>query len=251
MIDKAEIKCRFKRSVESYDENAHVQKIIVEKLYDLLTAHLPEISCKVLEIGCGTGLMTRKLRQRFGAENLFINDLVKEMCHKTAEVCGIEQECCIIGDIEQVHLKEQFNLIVSASTFQWLGNPATTFKKLSSCLGTGDLLVFSTFGCRNLWELCTVTGSGLHYLDMEENCSLLSPYFDIIIREEELHTLCFDEPLEILRHLKKTGANAGNASQIWTKGSVRQFSDKYNHLFLSGDKCPLTYHPLYFVCRRK
>ncbi len=36
MIDKTEIKYRFKRSVESYEENAPVQRRIADHLFELL-----------------------------------------------------------------------------------------------------------------------------------------------------------------------------------------------------------------------
>lgn len=251
MIDKAEIECRFRRSIESYDENAYVQKVIVERLYSLLAEHQDYIPEKVLEIGCGTGLLTRKLRQQASADRLFVNDLVEEMCRKTADACCIDPKHLIIGDIERIHLNVKFNMIVSASTFQWFAHPADTFKKLALCLTRGELLVFSTFGCQNLQELKAVTGSGLPYMDAEGISRLLEPYFEVVIREEELYTLYFDEPVEVLRHLKKTGANAGNAAQVWTKGRITHFTESYNRLFLSDGKCPLTYHPLYFVCRRR
>ncbi len=39
MIDKTEIKCRFKRSVNSYEENAPVQKRIADHLCELYSLH--------------------------------------------------------------------------------------------------------------------------------------------------------------------------------------------------------------------
>lgn len=36
MIDKATIKRRFKRSIDTYDENATVQKMIVNHLFSLV-----------------------------------------------------------------------------------------------------------------------------------------------------------------------------------------------------------------------
>lgn len=84
MVDKAEVKCRFRRSVESYEDNAYVQKAIVNRLYELLQDHLSYTPRKVLEIGCGTGLLTRKLLTALSSGQLFINDLVEEMCSKTA-----------------------------------------------------------------------------------------------------------------------------------------------------------------------
>ncbi|MEG2792100.1 MAG: methyltransferase domain-containing protein, partial [Odoribacter sp.] len=172
-----------------------MQKIIVEKLYTLLTEQLSYTPERVLEIGCGTGFLTRKLRQHLSKEQLYINDLVEEMCRKTAGSCDIEANHCLVGDIEQLHLKETYNLIVSASTFQWFARPSETFKKLAEHLHPGGLMVFSTFGWHNLEELREVTGRGLSYLSMEEVSALLSPYFEVLVREEELHTLRFNEPL--------------------------------------------------------
>ena len=40
MIDKTEIECRFRRSVDSYEDNATVQKWIVQRLVELLRSGL-------------------------------------------------------------------------------------------------------------------------------------------------------------------------------------------------------------------
>ena len=53
MIDKTEIECRFRRSVDSYEDNATVQKWIVQRLVELLQEYVP-YSSRTLEIGCGT-----------------------------------------------------------------------------------------------------------------------------------------------------------------------------------------------------
>ena len=51
MIDKTEIECRFRRSVDSYEDNATVQKWIVQRLVELLQEYVP-YSSRTLEIGC-------------------------------------------------------------------------------------------------------------------------------------------------------------------------------------------------------
>lgn len=251
IIDKTEVKCRFRRSVESYEDNAYVQKVIVNRLYELLRDHLLYTPRKVLEIGCGTGLLTRKLPVALSSGQLFINDLVEEMCSKTAGLCGIKMENRLVGDIEEIVLPECFDLILSASTFQWFNHPADTYKKLAAHLLPGGLLVFSTFGKNNLKELSKVTGSGLCYYEKEELKELLFPFFDILYMEEKEHVLHFPTPVDILRHLKKTGVNAATSPQVWTKGRIERFSDDFKALYGSGRAFPLTYHPVYFVCQRK
>lgn len=46
-MDKTEIKCRFRRSVESYEENATVQKLIAERLFQLLEKYSEEVLFRI------------------------------------------------------------------------------------------------------------------------------------------------------------------------------------------------------------
>ncbi|MFR1242451.1 MAG: hypothetical protein ACLSDJ_15250 [Butyricimonas faecihominis] len=45
--------------------------------------------------------------------------------------------------------------------------------------------------------------------------------------------------------------NVSGDPTIWTKGRVDAFIKDYNARFAIDGKVALTYHPLYFVCRRK
>lgn len=251
MIDKADIKCRFKRSVESYNENAVVQKVIVIHLQSLIEKYLLDRPEKILEIGCGTGFLTRKLKSGFCPEYLTINDLVEEMCRKTAGELGLDAADCLVGDVETLSLSSVYDLVASASTFQWLSFPERTLEKLAKNVTTGGMLAFSVFGADNLQELKILTGKGLFYPSRKQWETWLSGNFEIVHVEEKRHILYFSDPVQILRHVKTTGANATDSSQIWTKGKLQQFREAYSRFMLSGSGYPLTYHPVYFICRKK
>lgn len=250
LIDKTEIECRFKRSVESYDENAYAQKAIIRRLITLLQKHCPSVSGKILEVGCGTGLLTTEIRPLYADNELYINDLVAAMCSKATNRCQLSSEYCITGDIEQIELKGKYGLIVSASVFQWLANPARTFERLYSHLTEGGWLVFSTFGKDNYKELKTITGNGLVYHSISEMLAILSACFEIEYTEESLYVLNFDDPLKILEHVKKTGVNALRQEPKWTRGKLTAFAREYTDRFMTGGHYPLTYHPQYFICRK-
>lgn len=251
MIDKKEIKCRFKRSVDTYDDNAHVQKLIVDRLKTIVNSYVSGSPEKILEIGCGTGLLTSALRNILSSQGLYVNDLVEEMCIRTAVANNLQLSHCLAGDIEELPLPGSFNLIVSSSTFQWFVRPADTFCKLATALSPGALLIFSTFGTNNLNEIRATTGGGLKYASQHEMYRLLEPCFEILAFQEEYHKLEFDSPLDVLQHLKKTGVNASGISEVWTKGKMKQFADRYKACFYRDGKYMLTYHPIYFVCRRR
>ncbi len=249
-IDKQDIASRFRRSTESYEANATVQKQIVQHLAELLVVYVPQAS-RTLEIGCGTGLLSEKIGRIWRDNHLYINDLVGEMCDKTLSRCHLPATRVIRGDIEQVVLSETFDLIVSASTFQWLANPLATFAKLAAQLLPGGWLVFSTFGKDNFKELRSVTGQGLEYRSVAELQTLLPSELEVVYSEETCQVLTFKDPLEILRHVKKTGVNATDTNVVWTRGRMQTFAETYKMRFQQGGTCPLTYHPIYMVCRKK
>lgn len=251
MVDKAEIKWRFRRSVDSYDENAHVQKRIVEHLAELAGEYYTAPHGRVLEIGCGTGLLTARMLQKWPERELTINDLVEEMCSRTAERCRLPEQCCLAGDIEHTELQGVFDLIISASTFQWLATPRETFARLATHLRPGGWLIFSSFGEENFKELKAVTGQGLRYRSLQETEQMLAPHCDRVYAEEDRHVLLFDDPVDVLRHVKKTGVNASSSSSAWTRGRLQEFSKAYTCRFLQEGQCPLTYHPVYYVGRKR
>ncbi|MDL2251805.1 malonyl-ACP O-methyltransferase BioC [Odoribacter sp. OttesenSCG-928-J03] len=247
MVSKSDIKQHFQKSRSSYDNNAHVQKMIVKRFKELLAEFLPDKCRKVLEIGCGTGLLTRELRNMSDIE-LFINDIVDEVCFETASVNNISDDHTIAGDIEHTDLPGVFDTILSTSTFQWLADPKETFNRLASHLTPEGIMIFSSFGKDNFKELREVTGNGLYYYNRVELENLLSGSFKVIHFEENRHVLHFTDPVEILKHLKNTGVNAVKSEKQWVPKTLKEFVARYTQ---TEDGCPLTYHPLYIVAQRK
>ena len=249
-INKEEVEQRFRRSRASYNDNARVQKMIVDRMVPMILSSVKRVPEKILEIGCGTGLLTSQLQRTFPNVDLYLNDLVEELCYHAATINQVPQTCCFPGDVEKLFLPLSFDLIASASTFQWFTTPEETFMKLSKQLEQNGVLVFSTFGKFNLQEIRLTTGGGLDYRSKEELEKMLKPYFRIEGMEEEFHTLESDSPLAVLQHLKKTGVNVSGDPTIWTKGRMDAFIKDYNARFAVDGKVTLTYHPFYFVCRK-
>lgn len=248
-IDKVNIARHFSRSHSTYETHALAQKHINVRLGALLDAYCPEVPAPILEVGCGTGLMTAQLVERYAPSALWLNDLVGTFCADVAARYLVPLEHCLPGDIEAIGLPREFQLIVSASTFQWLARPSETMAGLARHLRRGGWLVFSTFGEDNCREVREVTGEGLVYRTTDEMSQLLAPHFEVVHVEEERYVLPFGSPLDVLRHLKLTGVNAVSASRPWTRASLADFTERYALRFENEGVCPLTYHPQYFVCR--
>lgn len=250
-INKRLIERQFRRSMDSYDHHAVVQQGVAAHLVALLGEELSFTPSRILELGCGTGLLTRLIVEQFPGVTLQLNDIVPEMCRRTALRHGLPETGILPGDAEDIALPGRYDLILSASTFQWFTRPASTLRRFRDHLHDQGLLAFSTFGRDNLIEIRELTHQGLSYRTREEMHAMLAPLFDIRKEKEEHHRLLFPSPLDVLHHLKRTGVNASAPSVPWTRGRLALFSDHYREHFAMPGGIPLTYHVQYYICKPK
>ena len=123
MINKQLITRRFSRAIESYNREATAQKQIAGRLNDMLAHYLPARPRHVLEIGSGTGFLTRPLLRTFHPEKLILNDICHEMSTCFADLLSDRQVTFIPGDAEQLSFPSGQDLIVSCSALQWFVSP--------------------------------------------------------------------------------------------------------------------------------
>ena len=154
------------------------------------------------------------------------------------------------GDIETLPLTASYDLITSASAFQWLADPDALLRKLNACLKENGLLAFNTFDVDNLHQIKSLTGAGLHYPTAAHWAALLQQNgFELISSEAETITLWFDDAREVLAHLKHTGVTA-TAQQHWTRARLHDFTQAYRERYQQNGRLPLSYTPLYFIARK-
>jgi len=217
-VSKENIADNFSRSSSSYSEHAFVQKRAAETLFEMLDK-VPVGPKKIIEIGCGTGFLTKKLFAKFPAASFTICDLSEKMIERcksenSAFQGKVEYKVCDALEI----LSEQgaYDLAVSALAFQWLEEsfPAV-IAKIHERLLPGGVLAFSTLTSNTfgkLKEAFKAAGSvfpGPELYDASEIKSICS-VFEKSSFYEETEIADFASPVNFLRHIKKTGA--GNAS---------------------------------------
>lgn len=241
----------FSKSFTTYDSNAMAQHLISHNLVSLLLQQGYRSCDNLLEIGCGTGALTRELSQRLSVANWTINDLCDESAIYIDQILGHGRYTFLPGDAGQLATDDTFDMIASSSVFQWIDDQAAFFRRLSERLRPDGILAFSSFNTRNMYEVKDLTGKGLDYHSQEQMTAFLQPYFDIQCITSEEITLWFKTPIDILRHLKLTGVTAtGDGS--WTKGMQQNFVNNYKIKYAnSNGECPLTYNPLYVVAKKK
>ena len=234
MINKSLVKKRFSKSLKTYDDNAFVQKQMAEKLVDFLPKK--EFN-SILEIGCATGLLTKELKSKISFSEFSANDIVPEAESYIKKIMPTAQ--FILGDIEEINLDKKYDLIISNACLQWCSNIENTILKLKNSLNEGGILVVSVFGKNNLKELNEIFDFPVKTVDISKLPK------DTLVVEETIN-MFFDSPIDVLRHIKLTGANTIKEMKL-TKSILKDFEKKYYEKFAQKNRVQLTYNPIYLV----
>ena len=247
-VNKALVAQRFAKAGQSYVEHAVVQKQISAQLFKYLKVYCPQNLASVLEIGCGSGNLTHLFHSYFQVDQLFLNDLYEDV---NQHFSTIENIAWLIGDIEQLHLPQSLDAVISSSALQWMTDLPTLLHRIHDALKPNAYFGFSTFGSDNLTEIKQLTGQGLNYISLEFlKRQLEQQNFEVLFIEQEVKQIYFDHPKSVLQHLKATGVTATAKSHRWTKQSLQQFYSDYQQ-FYDEQGFRLTYHPIYVIARRK
>ena len=250
MIEKTLIQSGFARAHVSYASEAMAQQRMVYQLMSMWPAETPAQQIQsILEIGCGSGFLTRELVRRFAPERALINDLSPVWEEHVAPLFPSENWRFVAADAEEYNWKKQYHLIASSACIQWFSNPSLFLRSAYAQLLPGGVLLVSSFGADNLLEIKHLTGSGLNYPDLDTLLSGISGYRSIVSQENDRIQLRFPSPLDVLRHLKNTGVNRSHA-QFWTPGQLKRFTEQYSQFQLGDGSYPLTYHPIYFCIQK-
>ena len=242
-MNKDLIQKRFAKNLDTYNDNAKIQKKMAERLLSFLNR---KDFNDILEIGCGTGFLTQLVNDSFNFNTYTANDIV-ESCEKYVKEINPKINF-IPADIEKAveNSDKKYDLIISNAAFQWVENLESFIKLLVSKLNEGGILLFSTFGPENFREVNFVLGKTLPYYSANELQEIIKDYK--IIVEQEMHVMAFKTPKDILKHIKSTGVNALEMVS-WTKSDMQKFENGYNN-FCSGIPT-LTYHPIYVKIENK
>ena len=238
-MNKELIRKRFEKHLDDYNENAKVQKIMAKKLVSMCEKKRYK---NILELGCGTGLLTKEAVENLVFEKYTAIDIVPD--------CGnyIKQ---INDNIEFKHLEiesfdeyARYDLVISNAALQWTEDFEKTVRNIYESMQAGSEFIFTTFGKENFREIFYILGTSLSYYSEEELRDILPEISEIL---SEIHVMSFKTPKDVLNHLKLTGVNAIKSNH-WTKNDLKMFEQAYSSLCV---RVPiLTYNPVYIKLQK-
>ena len=235
-------------TADDYDQHAKIQQQVC---YDLLENITHTQQKSVLEIGAGTGQMTRLLAANIQSQHWLINELCAERSAILQSILPTAN--ILIGDAETIQLSAVSNsinpsliehsLIISANAVQWFDNPLNLITQSTQCLQAGGQLVFNTFTPDNFLQIKQLTGQGLHYPTSNEwHSALKDAGFEKIVLSTQRIDVAFANPYSVLKHMKLTGVSTNQAQSssnkpfLWNKSRLKQFEQDYWQQFSELDK---------------
>ena len=242
-IDFKHVKKQFEKSMADYDKNAVVQDMMALKMmFELLK--LSNQYDNILEIGTGTGLLTKYIAKDLKYKRYYGNDIVEKSKNYVKK--AIPDADFICGNAMKIKLDRKFNLVISNAVFQWFENIDKIIKLLSCSMLQDGIIAFSTFSPKNFSEITEITGLSLKYKSKEELIQVMkSCGFEVLYCEEFYEPVEFKTPLEMLAHMKKTGVNS-LSDKTWSVKNIKEFCDKYSNKY---PKTTLTYAPIIMIAK--
>jgi trans-aconitate 2-methyltransferase len=106
---------------------------------DLAALIEPRPNMRIVDLGCGTGELTRELHEQFGAAETLGIDSSESMLEKATPSATLHFE---LGDIESFMSERPFDVVFSNAALHWIPDHKRLFTRLISLLGPqGQLAV--------------------------------------------------------------------------------------------------------------
>lgn len=148
----ADIVASFGARAGSYELHAGLQKGVAARLARLLPAHDHP---RVLELGCGTGLFSRHLIERYPEGRLVLTDaspaMLAECRRNLADASGPRIDFEIV-DASRPEGQGPFDLIATSMTLHWLPEQRASLERLRRLLGPSGVLLYAALGPQSFAE---------------------------------------------------------------------------------------------------
>ncbi len=259
-VDKSLVAGRFGRRAASYEAATPVQQSMAQRLAEDARRHAARGGVRrILDLGCGTGCLTRMLRESFPSAEITGVDISPGMVKFARQHCpGAD---FVAADAEQyVHgLAPGYDLIVSNATMQWFQHPTETLRACRNLLAANGLLALSTFGHDTFREL---RASFVHAYDKagapyRKHVAEFAPARfwrdllpDAAISEERI-SQNFPDVRSFLAKVREAGASNSFDRQTYIPRNILKAAfDFYarNYKPSVGNGIVCTYHAVYVSC---
>jgi malonyl-CoA O-methyltransferase len=254
--EKDSVRYSFSKAAESYDEFAHHHREIARRLVSMAGSDgFPD---RILELGCGTGILTEKLCIRFPNASITAIDIspsMIEICR--GKISGGMDAQFIAGDAEDyLEAASGYEMIASSCCLQWFRTRSVSINAIHRALLPGGecLLAIPVAGMLNELSISFREGAGkeIRKLEMLKACEweriITCAGFRTLSSSVQRISHFYDSPIDVLKSIRGIGAVIDQGCRAIGAVSVRRMKEYYSRRFAEGDsgQVPSTYEVLLY-----
>ena len=256
MLDKKTTRKHFERAAESYDAAAVLQQEVAKRLSERLD-YIKIKPKRSLDVGCGTGYLTKDLLSRYPKAKVVALDLALNMVRKSKQHGRwLHKPQAVCADADQLPIKaDSVELIVSNLMLQWSNDLNKTFTGFHSVLAPNGLLLFSTFGpdtlkeMRESWANVDQQPHTSSFSDMHEiGDALLNAGFINPVTDMETITMTYKSVRQLMKDIKNIGATNSRTERskgLMGKQKLNAFEKAYDAFKTKDGLYPATWEIIY------
>lgn len=204
----------FSNASTSYDLASSTHDLIACDLISIVQTHVIN-PAKVFEMGCGTGVLTKKLILGYPDADFIINDLSSNMISATANNIHCDRNVSFVcANAEMLSFSDycDADLFISSMSMQWLSDIDQFINKISKYFKNIAFAISTLPTFKTWYEICE--SNQIHINDMHMSQEYLLDICKkngrILYASSKNYQMEFENVMEFLIYLKKIGANAHN-----------------------------------------
>jgi len=264
LLDKDRVRRNFDRAAARYDGVAELQAETGQRLLERLDYVKLQPEC-IIDLGSGTGRLTRALAKRYPKARIIALDLAEGMlqqarigtCPRIPFTPRRQHHVC--GDMEALPFRDgSCDLLISNLALQWCNDPDRVFTEFRRIMRPGGLVTFTTCGpdtlreLRQAWRAVDDFAHVNAFIDMHDigDGLLRAGLADPVMDREDI-ALTYRELKTFLRDLKQLGAaNSSHGRPRGLTGPRRlaQLSESYEAFRTKDGLLPASYEIVFGHC---
>lgn len=250
------IAAAFNKVANNYETVAQMQIEIGERLFERL--FLLKIKPKfILDLGCGTGYFTKKLKNLYPSAYVVSLDMADDMLKQVKLKQSFFKKFGMVNaDMHKLPFMDgQFDLVFSNQVVHWSNNFAALMAEIYRVMAKDGCLMFSTLGPDTFQELrqaFSYLDNFSHvneFMDMHDLGDILyaTNYADPVI-DMEMLTAHYESLPKMLASLKKQGViniSSNRKSTLSGKNTFKKLELAMTRFITENTMYPLTYEVVF------
>ncbi len=251
-IDTQVVAERFSKAARTYDAWAEPQRRVANRL----CSFLPQRATRIADLGCGTGIMSSLLREKYPTAYITGVDPAAGMIDEyLTRFANDEKTFGIVASAEEFCETAHFDLVVSTNSFQWFRNKKLALANIKQSLTSSGQFLVATPLSRTLMELyesyLSATGTPIRYAELFTENDYASLFLDAGLTTKrsvvEEFQMTVPTPMDIIRFIQEIGGAPTKLRKesLIHNEQMHKLVEYYTQHFSLPDGVCVTYQYLY------